>query len=456
MTGGVETQTAREITGRRVLGIAAPVVLSNVTVPLQGAVDTGIVGNLGSTFALAGVGIAAHIFSVLFASFNFLQFGCSGLSAQALGARDFGRVLNTLLRTLAIAGAIAAAILLLQAPLLWLGLAVFEGSAETKAVAAEYFRIRVWGAPFELANFAFLGWFAGQELTNRLFQHQLVITLSNIALSLLLALGLDMGVGGVAIATVLANALGVAAAIWFARRRHARIAPEGWRIDWPRILGRAELTKVMALNGDIFVRSILLTAGFAWMMRLGSLHGDTVLAANVVLWQFFTISSYGLDGFAIAAETLVGQARGAQDARALRRAALLSSLWSGLLAILAAAVFALSSGALIDLLTNVPEVRALARDYRLWAILVPVVGFACFQLDGIFIGATESRLMRNAMIVSFAVYFSLGWLIAVQFGNHGVWAAIYLFLILRAVTLLWAYPALERNTSAPTASVSEA
>ena len=436
------------VTGARVLLIAAPVVLSNATVPIQGAIDTAIIGNLGSAFALAGVGIGAELFAILFTSFNFLQLGCSGQSAQALGAGNYGRVLNTLLRTLVIAACIAVTLIAFQTPLLWLGLQIFEAGAQTEGLAAQYFSIRIWGAPFELANYALLGWFTGQELTNRLFQHQLVITLSNIALSLSLAVGLEMGITGVALATVIANGIGLGFALWIARKRVAAIAPPGWRIVWPRILERTELWRVMAMNRDIFIRTLLLTLGFAWIMRLGSLQGDEVLAANVVLWQFFIISAYGLDGFAMAAESLVGQARGANDPKALRQAAVISTVWSGALAALVSVVFVLLAGVAIDALTNVESVRALAREYALWAALVPAVGFAAFQLDGIFIGATETTLMRNAMIFAAAIYFPAGWMLAEAFGNHGVWAAIHLFLGLRAVSLLWLYPVLERRAGA--------
>ena len=356
-----------------------------------------------------------------------------------------------MLRTLVIAATIALLLIFFQTPLLWLGLQIFEGGPETEAVAAQYFNIRIWGAPFELANYALLGWFTGQELTNRLFQHQLVITLSNIALSLTLAVGFDMGITGVAMATVIANAIGLTFALWIARGRKTQIAPEGWQLKWSRILETSELWQVMAMNRDIFIRTAMLTLGFAWIMRLGSLQGDEVLAANVVLWQFFIVAAYGLDGFAMAAETLVGQARGAGDTKALRRAAVISSIWSGALAVAVALLFVALSGFIINALTNVASVRTLARDYALWAALIPAFGFAAFQLDGIFIGATESGLMRNAMLFSAAIYFPASWFLATSFGNHGVWGSIYLFLGLRAVSLLWLYPVLERRTSTPMA-----
>jgi MATE family multidrug resistance protein len=211
----------------------------------------------------------------------------------------------------------------------------------------------------------------------------------------------------------------------------------------PRALGR-----LMLLNRDIFIRTALLIGAFAWMTRQGSLQGDAVLAANVVLWQFFEVSAYALDGFAIAAETLVGQAYGARDPRGVRRAAVASSLWSGVLAVGLSAAFWLLHGPLIDLMTTAPEVRALARDYAVWAALTPAIGFAAFQLDGIFVGAAAGPAMRNAMIAAAAGYFALSWIVVDAFGNHGVWLAFHLFLALRAGALLAVYPALERGAMA--------
>lgn len=439
---------ADDLGPRRVLAIALPVVLSNATVPIQGAVDTAVIGNLGDAAYLAAVGLGAQVFSLLFGVFNFLQIGSSGLSAQALGAGDHGRVLNTLVRALVVALAIAAGLMLLQGPIRSGALALFEASAEAEALAARYFEIRIWGAPAELANYALLGWFAGQEMTRRLFQHQLVLSLTNVALNLLFVLGLGMDVDGVALGTVLANYAGLGYGLWLVRGRARAIAPPGWRLDWARVLKRDELARLMALNRDIFIRTALLIGAFAWMTRLGSTLGDATLAANVVLWQFFEISAYALDGFAIAAETLVGQAYGARSAARLRRAAAATSLWSGALAAGFSLVLLISAGPVIDLFTNVPEVRALARDYAPWAALTPLVGFAAFQLDGIFVGAAAAREMRNAMVASAALYYPAGWLFTEALGNHGVWLSLHLFLAARALALLALYPRLERRAEA--------
>ena len=446
MTGGA----ARAITGPRILAIALPVVLSNATVPLQGAVDTAIIGNVGSQAALGGVGIGAAIFSIVFMAFNFLQMGCSGLTAQALGAGDARRVLNTLARTFVIALTIALALIALQAPILTLAMRFFEGGAEPQAAATTYFMIRIWGAPFELANYAVLGWFAGQEKTRLLFRQQLVTTLSNISLSLIFGWWLGYGLAGVAGATVLASALGLAYGLWMARERRGVLMPD-WVPDWPRILKRDELVRVMTLNRDIFIRSALLTVSFAWITRLGAQQGETILAANVVLMQLLAISSYGLDGFAMAAETLVGQAKGAGDRAMFRRGATQTSLWCGGLALGVSMLFFLFRETLIGLLTDLPEVREVAAVYAPWATFAPIAGFACYQLDGIFIGATASAAMRNAMILTALVYFPLSVWLAGAFGNHGIWMALYAMFALRAGTLLTAYPAVERKVSMPTA-----
>jgi MATE family multidrug resistance protein len=433
---------------RRVLAIALPVVLSNVTVPLQGAIDTAVIGNLGDAAYLAAVGLGAVLFSLTFGIFNFLQFSSSGLSAQALGARDGARVNGVLARAVLLALTIAAALIVMRGPLRDVGLSFFEGSDEVKRLAAVYVDIRIWGAPAELANYALLGWFSGQELTDRLFRQQLFLSVTNIALNLLFVLGLGFDIDGVAAATVLAAYAALAFGFWMVWPRWRRMAPAGWRLSARDVLAPAALGALMMLNRDIFIRTMLLIGSFAWMTRLGSTLGETVLAANVVLWQFFQLGAYALDGFAIAAESLVGQAFGARNARLLRRAVQVTGLWCGMLSLALSAAFWAASGWLIDTFTNVPEVRAVARDYALWASLTPAVGFLAFLFDGVFVGATQARAMRNAMVTSVAVYLPLSLAALWLLGNHGVWLAIHVFLLTRALTLWWRYPALERQVAA--------
>ncbi len=442
-----ETQLDREVTYRRVAAIALPVVLSNATVPLQGAVDTAIIGNLGSEVYLAAVTLGAAAISLLLSLFNFLQFGASALGAQALGAADHRRVINVLARAMILALGIAAVLILMQFPLLWMTMAIFEGSAEAESLAGIYFAIRIWAAPAELANFALMGWFSGQEQTRRLFEMQLVVSISNIALNLFFVLGLGMDVDGVALGTVIASYLGLGYGLWHARRRMADLLP-GWAPERARLLNPQELGKLMRLNRDIFIRTMLLVGSFTWMTRLGSQQGDVVLAANGILYQIFHVATYALDGFAIAVEALVGRAVGARDRTMLRRAVIVSTVAATVLGVAFAVAILLLQTPLITLFTNVPDVRVAAHEFFFWTALLPLIGVLAYQMDGIFVGATEGAAMRNAMIISAAFYFAISGWAASTWGNHGVWAGIWAFLALRGVTLLVQYPKLERRAGA--------
>ena len=439
---------AARATGWSVLAIAAPVVLSNAAAPIQGAIDTAIIGHIGAVAPLAAVGLAAEIFSLLLGSFNFLQIGVSGMSAQALGRRAMGETGAILTRGVLLAAAIGLLLILLQ-PLVALGgLAIFEASAATEALAADYIAIRIWGAPAELTMYAMFGWFAGQALTRNLFIIQVVAAMLNVGLNFLFVLGFGWGVEGVALGTVIASYSGVALGGVMIRAHLTKTAPD-WRPRRLEVFDAAALRRLFALNRDLFIRTFLLLTAFAWMARLGSLQGDAVLAANVVLWQFFLVSAYGLDGFAIAAETLVGQAFGARSRERFDRAVLLTSLWSLGLAAAVSLLFLAVSGAVIDLFTSVESVRAIARDYAFWACFIPLVGVAAFELDGVFVGATGSRQMRDSMVLSTALYLPLSVMLAEYYGNHGVWAAIWLWLLMRALTLGFFFPALRRSATGP-------
>ena len=438
----------REITYARVAAIALPVVLSNAMVPLQGAIDTAIIGNLGQASYLAAVALGATIVTLLFAVFNFLQMGVSGLTAQALGADDRRRVMNTLARAGVIALVIAAVLILAKLPLRAGAMTLFAGSTEAKALGSAYVDIRIWGAPAELLNYALMGWFAGQGLTRRLFEIQMVTSICNITLNLIFVLGFGWGVEGVALGTVLAVTCGLGLGLWRVRQRALQVGSADWRFDWARILNPAELGQVMALNRDIFIRTLMLAGSFAWMTRLGSLQGDVVLAANGILLQFLYVASHGLDGFAIAAEAMVGQAMGARSRVRLRRAVVVSSISAVALAAAIVVIFTLIADPMIRLFTNVEAVRAVARAHVLWATVLPLVAVMAYQFDGIFIGATEGALMRNAMVLSAGIFFPLSYAMTESLGNHGLWAAVWVWMALRAGTLAVVYPRLEARAGA--------
>ena len=439
--------SGQTVTYRRVASIALPVVLSNAMVPLQGAVDTAVIGNLGSEVYLAAVTLGAGVFSLVLNVFNFLSFGTAALGAQALGAGDRRRVNNVLARGLILAGGFGAALIVCQAWLLPLVMRVFEGSEAAENLAGTYFFIRIWAAPAELAIFALSGWFSGQELTRRLFEIQVITSITNIALNLFFVLGLGMDVDGVALGTLISAWLGLGFGLWRARARMRVLMPE-WRPERARLLNPEELGKLMRLNRDIFLRTMFLVGSFTWMTRLGSMQGDVVLAANGVLYQVFHVASYGLDGFAIATESLVGQAAGAKDRRFLRRAVVVTSKAAVVMSVLFAGLLLAVQGPVISLFTNVEAVRIVAHEHYFWAALFPVMAVAAYQFDGIFVGATEGPAMRNAMAMSAAGYLACSLWLAETYGNHGVWAGIWVFLILRAVTLAAYYPRLERRIAA--------
>ncbi|MEM7176714.1 MAG: MATE family efflux transporter [Pseudomonadota bacterium] len=449
---GAPLEREPPITYARVSAIALPVVLSNGTAPLQGAIDTAIIGNLGSEVLLAAVAIGAAMFSLILGVFNFLQIGTSGPTAQALGAQINRRVINVMIRGLLLAAVIALILFFSSGMIARLGLSLFEGSDEAEALAARYFTIRAYGFPAELGNYVVLGWFTGQAMTRRMFEMQLVISGVNIALTLLLVLGLGWGITGVALGTALASYCGLAYGLWRARQRCVEIAPSDYRLDWSRLLDRRELTQAMSLNRDIFIRSFLLVFCLMWMTRLGSTLGDTVLAANGILMQFLHISAAALDGFAIATETLVGQAIGAGSRSRLRRAVIVSTIAALVLAMILSIAATALGDPIIRGFTNVAAVREAADDVLLWATFLPLIGVLSYQFDGVFFGAADGPSMRNSMVLTALVYLPLSWWMTADFGNHGVWGSFWVFLLLRALFLILRYPMLEARASSATPS----
>lgn len=432
------------LTHRRVLNIAIPVVLSNATVPILGAVDTGVIGQMGLAAPIGAVGIGAVILSAFYWVFGFLRMGTVGLTAQADGQGDTGEVAALLTRALMIGLGAGVAIIALQAALFWIAFRVSPASAEVETLAREYMIVRVWSAPAAIALYGITGWLIAQERTRAVLVLQLWMNGLNIGLDLWFVIGLGWGVQGVAFATFLAEWSGFALGLWFCR---AAFAGTAWRA-WSAVFDAARWRRMMAVNTDILIRSLLLQAIFVSFMFVGASQGDVTLAANQVLLQFLMIASYALDGFAFSAEALVGKAFGRRDAAHLRRAAVLASGWGLAAAALMALGFALAGGYIVDLMTTAPEVRTQARVYLPYLVGLPVIACAAFMLDGIFVGATRSRDMRNMMALSFAVYVACVVLLTPALGNHGLWLAMLVSFIARGLTLGVRYPALERAAAA--------
>ena len=432
---------AADITHRRVLKIALPIVLSNATVPILGAVDTGVVGQMGQAAPIGAVGIGAIVITAVYWVFGFLRMGTTGLTSQAHGAGRRGEVAALLTRVLLIGLAGGLAVIALQWPVFDAAFLLAPASAEVEGLARGYIGLRVFSAPAAIAIYGVTGWLIALERTRAVLAVQLWMNGLNIGLDLVFVLGLGWGVQGVAGATVIAEWSGLALALWMCRDAFAVPA---WR-DWPRVFDGVALRNMAAVNTDILLRSLMLQAIFVSFMLLGAGFGDVTLAGNQVLLQFLHVTAYALDGFAFAVEALVGQALGARNPFSLRRGAILASLWGGASALALAGAFALAGGAIIDTMTTAHEVRAAARLYLPYMVAAPLVGLAPWMLDGIFIGATRSRDMRNMMALSLAVYVACLAALVPMLGNHGLWLALLVSFVARGVTLGLRYPALERG-----------
>lgn len=439
-------EAAEAVGHRRVLRIAVPIVISNATVPILGAVDTGVVGQMGLAAPIGAVGLGAIVLSAFYWFFGFLRMGTVGLTAQAAGDNDHAEVTALLTRGLLIGLGAGLAVILLQIPLFWAAFTVSPASSEVETLARQYMTIRIWSAPAAIAIYAITGWLIAQERTRAVLVIQLWMNGLNIALDMWFVLGLGWGVQGVAFATFLAEWSGLAVGLWFCR---SAFRTPDWR-NWVQVFNRSRWVRMVRLNTDILIRSILLEAIFLSFVFLGSDMGDVTLAANQVLLQFLMITAYGLDGFAFAAEALVGRAVGARQVDALRRGAVLASFWAGLVSVLMTVLFWVIGPQIIDLMTKAPEVQATARVFLPYLLAVPVLACAAFMLDGIFIGATRSRDMRNMMALSFAIFVVAVVILVPAYGNHGLWAAMLISFVARGITLGLCYPALERAVqSAP-------
>jgi MATE family multidrug resistance protein len=429
------------LTHRDVLYIAVPVMLSNVSTPLIGIVDTAVVGQLPDPAYIGAVAVGALVFSFIFWAFGFLRMGTTGLTAQALGANDSEEIRSCLGRALVVAAVVGVLLIALQWPIREIAFRLLSGSAQVEGLAREYFAIRIWAAPATFANYALLGWFIGLGRTDIGLVLQLLLNLSNIALDALFVLGFGWDVRGVALGTLMAECIAATAGLVVAVRYLGGL---GGSWSSRRLLDAARMKRTIAVNTDIMFRSLALVAVFVWFMAQGAKQGDVILAANAVLMHLISVGAFFLDGLAFAAEALVGRAHGASHRAGLMIAARITTLWAAGIAVIASILFVLLGPLFIDILTVDADARITARTYLLWAACAPLFGVWAFQLDGIFIGATRTVDMRNAMLMSTAV-FLLAWWFLQPFGNHGLWAALYVHYVARITTLGYYFPGLVRS-----------
>jgi multidrug resistance protein, MATE family len=430
----------------RVLRLSLPIILSNLSIPLMGAVDTAVMGHLPDAAYIGGVALGALVFTYVYWGFGFLRTATTGFTAQAQGAGDHQELRHVAARGTLLALGLGALIVALQLPLVGLALAAVEGSARVKELARDYVLVRIWGAPASLFLYVVLGWLIGMQrmrtvLVLTVFQNAL-----NAALALLFVVELGWGIKGVAAATLTAEygaaALG-ALALWRTNR------PLAGRWGGAGLFDRAKLLSSFRVNRDIFLRTLFLVTGFAWFTSQGAGQGDVVLAANAILVTFIAFAAYGLDGFAHAAETLVGAAVGARDGAGFRAAVRLTTWWAAGVAVVVGAALGLGGPALIDIMTGIDSVRATARAYLVWAALYPLVSVWCFQLDGIYIGATRTGEMRNGAALALVAMLASGYALMPAFGNHGLWASLAVLAAIRGATLALWYPRLLKLFARP-------
>ena len=430
---------------RAVFALALPMVFSNVTTPLLGLVDTWVIGHLGQAWFLGGVSVGATLINLLFWLLGFLRMSTTGLTAQAQGAASAEGQLDTLARALGLAVGLGLALLLLVLPFLPAIIGLSGGSPEVQVYAGDYVSVRIWSAPAALCNLVIMGWLLGMQDARSPMLLLILSNLVNMVLDAWFVLGLGWQVRGVAAASLLADFSALGVGLWLVSRRLRQLSAEVWQGAWSRWWQWPAVRRLLGLNRDIFIRSLCLQLCFTFMTLQGARLGDVAVAANAVLLNFLMLISYGLDGFAYAVEAMVGRAIGRRDRQGLREAIVLNLGWALLIAIAFALGFALGGRLLIAHITDIPAVIAEANRQLPWLIAMPLLAVWCFLLDGVFIGATRAREMRNSMLVAvFAGFFPIWWLCQ-EWGVATLWAAMAALMTGRGLTLGWLCWQLERD-----------
>jgi MATE family multidrug resistance protein len=410
--------------------IAAPMILSSVSIPLLGIVDTAVMGHLDGAWYLASVAAGTVVFNILFMGLNFLRMGTTGIAAQAFGAGDEREITACLLQPLVIAVILIVAMLALRNPIMELALVLLGPSDIVASFSRVYYDIRIWSAPAMLINLVILGWLLGMQNARGPLAMVLVVNLSNIVLDIWFVLGLGMNVRGVAIASVIAEYAGLAVGIWLIWRYF-----QTHSFCWPdnTLLRPDRYKRLFMINSSLFLRSAALMFTFAFITAQGARLGDTILAANAVLMNFLYFFAYATDGLANAAEALTGKAAGARDMKGLESAVRITLFWTVLFTGGFTLLYGGAGKAIIYLLTDIHEVRELAISYLPWLVALPAAAAICFLYDGVYIGTTRSREMMIVMVSSVGCVFLPTWFLLRETGNHALWAALLAFMAVRSI-----------------------
>ncbi len=426
------------ISHKKVLAIAVPVMFSNISTPLIGVVDTAIVGQIPNPSHIGAVAISAMFFSLIYWGFGFLRMGTTSLAAQSVGAKNPNETRAILFRAITVAVVLGTSMVVLQLPIMTAGFFFIDASDLVESLSREYFEIRIWSAPVTFVNYALIGWFIGIGNPRFALLVQVVLNLLNAALDWYFVVEMGMGVKGVAIGTLFAEVIAAILGLVIASLSVRKLTVTD---DHSAIWNIKRLRHLFNVSKDIMIRSLALMFVFAWFTLQSAKNGDLILAANAILLHFVTTTAYFLDGFAIAAESLAGRAFGAINRKSFIKVCKTTIIWSALIAVLASFILALTGPWIINILTIEPNVRLIANQYVIWAACAPLVATWCYQLDGIFLGATWTREMVKSMLISTSLFILVWWLMT-PLGNAGLWLAIYFHFVARGLSLAYYYPAL--------------
>ncbi len=429
---------------KQLLLLAFPMILSNITVPLLGLVDTAVIGHLPYAYFLGGSTIGAMIITSITWLCGFLRMSTTGLSAQAYGLNNINQNLLVLLRGILVAFVIGFSLVLLQSPFINIALNLAGGSEQVQFYARQYSEIRIWGLPAALANLVILGWLLGNHKTRAVMWLLIATNLINIGLDLLFVFGFQWQVQGVASATIIAEYSGMFLGL-FVVYSHYHLAAKPLLSDSKRLvsslLERVSMLSYFKLNRDILIRTLCLEACFIFITFQGAKLGDEVVAANAILMNFLLLISFGLDGIANATEAMVGRAYGENSATKLRSTVKIALFWTLIFALAYSLLFVMAGEHLLRLICDIDAVVDFAKNYLFWMVLLPVASCWCYLFDGVYIGLMKAKAMRNSLIIATIAGFFPMWFLLKDYGNHGLWAALLFFMLLRGITLAWHYHA---------------
>ena len=423
----------------QVVSIAWPIILSNISTPLLGLVDTAVIGNLGDAALIGAIAVGGVIFSFLYWGFGFLRMGTTGLVAQAMGAEDPDLAKTHFLRAAVLASLIGFILVVFQYPILQFALTLIDGSSEVESAAATYVQIRIWSAPLNLASLAIMGYLLGTQNSAHILLIQIVLNGTNILLDFLFVVGFEWGVAGVAYATLIAELVAFLVGILIVTRNLSQQAPLT-PVSLKSLLDVTALRHMFVVNRDLMIRTLCLIFAFAMFTNQGAKNGDVLLATNAILMQFVTFAAFFLDGFALAGESLVGHAMGARSKKALRTTIKHVFELGVVTATALSLLFIIIGDTVISVLTNVPAVINASEEYLLWVYIAPIASVWCYILDGIFIGATKTIEMRNAMLGSLLIYLLAFFTLEPLMGNHGLWLSLMVYFLARGASLAWYLP----------------